>query len=132
MKRGVLIHPDGHVGIAVINEEQDFIKQLSQIIGGWVTEWHSSIPNLSFWCDEDGLLKKLPVNQLATSILDEGLGSAPAVGIFVVMGATENGDPAGLTVEQANIFLSADGEDIINRLIYFGNEEMGLDYLEED
>lgn len=118
MIRAVVIHPDGHVAPVALYETEDLYTQLKNIIGGWVTEWKSPWPNLSFFCDEDGLLKKLPFNHLCTSLLDQGLSSAPAVGTFVVAGRTNprTGEPKSLTVEQANIFLSAEGEDILNAL----------------
>jgi len=117
MKRAVVIHPDGHVGPAAISEDRDLYRQLGQLIDGYVTTWPSKVPNITIFCDEDGLMKlHARKNDLATDLAQGG--DVPVVGIVVIMGrTTSQGKTYGLTPEQADIFLDPKGEDILNALI---------------
>ena len=134
MKRAVLIHPGGQVQPVAIPGE--FVSELSlcqEYVGGYITPWPNT-PNFTVFVDEDGLVKGLAPNHLATSIFGTNQGT-PIVGNALVLGPVdEEGDTLGLSVEQAAIFISPEGEDIINALAQLNqekNDEQGMDFVED-
>lgn len=126
MKRAVLIEPDGTVSPVVISVGSTVhteLKQMQGHVGGYLEAIRHDHPNLTAFCDEDGSQKKLQPNRLATAIFGESLlNYSPwprraILGNVLVLGRTdEDGETHGLTPEQADIFLSPSGEEIINAL----------------
>lgn len=119
MKRAVVIEPDGSVRPLIISDFLDTgIRQLQDAVGGTFQIIPHNQPNLSAFCDEDGKQKEKEPNMLASFIFGQLLDPTDLiVGTVVVMGPVgPNGDTLGLTPEQADIFLSPSGEEIINQL----------------
>lgn len=114
MKRAVLIKPDGSVEPFFAGEQS-----ITQTIGGDPGHIASDtrVPNMTFVYSEKYEDDPQPRNTLASELLN-----TPVAGNVIVLGAyTEaegpgSGEIHGLTVEQVNIFLSPEGEDILNAL----------------
>lgn len=116
MKRAVLIRPDGHVDPFIIPDPPPSELSVIHAILGVDPDdraFEMTRDNLTGFADEAGLEKDYEINQLATDIFDTGY----LVGNILVMGRTRvDGQVEGLTLDQANIFLSPSGEDILNAL----------------
>lgn len=141
MKRAVLIKPGGYVepvmlGVIVNTHGGDKVvselTQMQNAVGGYLQEVGHSHPNLVAYMDEDGIRKGLAPNELASAIFFSGGDQRlPILGNVLVLGRLrEDGEVEGLTVEQANIFLSPEGEDILNALVE-ADDEQGLDHMED-
>lgn len=125
MKRAVLIRPDGSVEPIMVDDRSSMgeLGQLQLTVGGYLEPIRHNVPNLTAFCDEDGSQKKLQPNRLATAIFGESLlNYSPwprraILGNVLVLGRTDDdGETHGLTPEQADIFLSPSGEEILNGL----------------
>ena len=63
-------------------------KVIKTAVGGWYT--HVTIqPSLDFWVDDEGLLKSLPLNKVATRFYEMLGASDPIVGDAVFTGGTD-------------------------------------------
>lgn len=120
MKRAVLIRPDGSVFPVAIQKPNE-LEQLQHYVGGYIEALPHSLnrwPNFTVFMDEDGRDKRLPRNELASAVfLPAHMQIGSIVGNVLVMGPVVDGETQGLTVEQADIFLSPEGEDILNGLV---------------
>lgn len=91
--RALVIHTDNSTELLEV-PEQDFSEALRTAIGGWFT--HVSIhETLDFWCDDEGLLKGLPINKVATQFYLQLGATSPIVGTAVFTGG---GDGQGGTL----------------------------------
>ena len=82
-----------------IYDEKDFgLKFLQQIVGGWIEPVH--LPDAGvMYVNEEGLIKNLPVNAIASMIVKLNGGDIPIHGNTIVCGpADEHGDETDLTM----------------------------------
>jgi hypothetical protein len=67
--------------------ETEISDAIKSAVGGWFT--HVTIqPHLDFWVDDEGLLKSLPLNKVATRFYEMLGSSSPIVGDAVFTGGT--------------------------------------------
>lgn len=134
MKRGVVISYTGHVTPVAIVEENE-LTLIQNYVGGYFEVIQHDVPNLTVFADEDGKRKNRPYNTLATSLFGRYLAPDLILGDVLVMGGVdEYGETQGLTPEQTDIFLSPDGEGILNGLIGIDDAarfEAGMDFVED-
>lgn len=105
-----------------IDESGDFsalempirLEALQSKVGGYIQAIPTDDGRLTFWMDEDGKSKQLPLNTLATVLLDDKLpgflNHDYVCGTVVITGgANRNGDTLGLTIEQRDDLLDTLG-----------------------
>ena len=81
--------------------ETDFSTALHDVIGGWFT--HVSInETLDFWVDDEGLLKSLPLNKVATRFYHQLGATSPIVGTAVFTGGGD-GHGGTLSLDETSI-----------------------------
>lgn len=91
--RALVVHADNTTERIEV-AETDFSTALHDAIGGWFT--HVSVhSNLDFWVDDEGLLKSLPLNKVATRFYSLLGATSPIVGTAVFTGG---GDGRGGTL----------------------------------
>ena len=91
--RALVVHADNTTERIEV-AETDFSTALHDAIGGWFT--HVSInETLDFWVDDEGLLKSLPLNRVATRFYSLLGATSPIVGTAVFTGG---GDGHGGTM----------------------------------
>jgi hypothetical protein len=90
----VVITPDYEVEIVPDPVTLD-IKFLQAEVGGWVEVVHLEMADtlIQMWLNEEGLLKGLPYNSLATHLY----GHSHLVGNVVITGLDDEGDACTLT-----------------------------------
>jgi hypothetical protein len=83
MTVGLAITPKGGAQLIELGStDAQHLANLKTVVGGWV-ECVTLAPNLTLWVNEDGLREHLPVNQLASMLIDNG---QPVVGSVVIAG----------------------------------------------
>lgn len=87
MTISLIIDPNG----SMIKQDLEGYEPLSDAVGGWIESIPAS-PEITVWCDEEGKLKGLPFNQVATDLWEifDIFGCVPAgdrlVGPIVIQG----------------------------------------------
>lgn len=100
MRKAVVIQPDGEMRVVEIPDPPDELAALKEHLdGGWL-EMVTTPEGLSMFLDEEGKLKRLPINDKATVI--SGLFPRDViVGPVVLLGQVDrDGDCLGLTRKQ--------------------------------
>lgn len=99
----IVIQPDGH--FESISFDNSNVAELQGLVGGYIEAVASSDKALTFWVNEEGKLKGLPLNVIATLYLESVLRGFAAHDVLVgpvvlTGGADANGDTLGLTATQ--------------------------------
>jgi len=105
MRNALVIGTDSSVSFADLDAPEGSYKVLSNAVGGWI-ECVAISDDLTMWCNEEGKLDGLPVNDIATKIFQNRFGAVDVIMGNVVLtgGADDEGDDLGLTEEQVQLF----------------------------
>ena len=111
MEQAVIIKTDGTKSVVEFEVGNSY-NLISQAVGGWIEVVGLDKRQADLWVNEEGKLKGLPQNPIATSLFMEEHGRMDViVGNVIITGGTdENGDTLGLTPEQVDNFINYDRE----------------------
>lgn len=94
MKKGILIKANGEMEWRVPKDRRSFtLEELQGFVGGYI-ELVRLPGELDLYCNEEGLLRSLPFNPIASVLCSEGLGVPMNIVGDVIMGEF---DPVGET-----------------------------------
>lgn len=102
--RAVLIPAAGEPSVI---EHDGSLRALQTLVGGYVEAVDlRDTDGITAWCNEEGLLKGLPVNPTATRVLQQaGCGVELIVGDVVITGMTSAGDTDTLASHETEALL---------------------------
>jgi hypothetical protein len=105
MKPAIVINANG-TPIEIIDvDTPDLLSVMQGIVGGYV-EAVSLTPNVTLWCNEDGIAAGLPANVIATFVWHKTFwprvdSNHSIVGnVILTGGSDENGDVLGIDFEE--------------------------------
>jgi len=99
---GILIHPSGSIEIVDVSER---VESLWAIVGNWVEvitpARDSQVRNWLGYCDEEGRMKSLPENTVASAYANAigWNGQHCLVGPVLFLGADGSGNMLGVSAE---------------------------------
>ncbi|MEO7016014.1 MAG: DUF3846 domain-containing protein [Leifsonia sp.] len=125
---GYFIAPESNAAIRCVIPRAggESLKALQALVDGYVEVVNSSDDTVSFWINEEGKLRGLPINTLATAfwwaVCPEAVNVDTLRGNVVILGGT---DKHGGTLP-----VSADVDRLIADTVYVDDEDE--DYAEDD
>jgi hypothetical protein len=92
-------------------DESNFgVSNLQKIVGGYIEMVQTKFPGIHMYCNEEGKLRQLPINRLATYLLPEHSDDV-IVGDVVVLRDGKGGDEAPLDANDLYRVLKSVGLD---------------------
>lgn len=104
MKHVLVIRPDGTIKQRNWPKRDEQLHFLQEQVGGYIETVRTGTPGIIMIVNEEGLLRALPYNELATRVYLEGMGASPIMGPAVlVRDAGEEFD--GMDTSDANLMM---------------------------
>lgn len=85
MKHVLVIRPDGTIKQRNWPKRDEQLHFLQEQVGGYIETVRTGTPGVIMVINEEGRLKGLPYNSLASRVYYEGFGASPIVGTAVLV-----------------------------------------------
>lgn len=101
MTSAVIITTDDILEIVDMPEEDKVLELLQTTVGGLI-EAVTLEPGIVMWVNEEGLIRGLPVNRLASLMHSNGREAITVItGDVIITGMDQKGETRGLPIEEA-------------------------------